>query len=264
MTKDNSFNYLNKVPKTLTLSASNYIKAYYNIHNFFLWVTLMATRLDETRKIAMKALYEEYSHDKIKNKEKIIELEYENLHDSPMLDTLRNNRQLFVEIILSRHIDNYLNYLSEVLSEIYIQKPETLRSSEKILSIDNILDHASIADLIKTVSEKKVESLSYKSFGDLYDFFYEKFKVDIFMFDKDIIIEAIETRNIAIHNRCIINERYCIRTDTDYKNIGQLRTLGVKELDDIIPKINASILELDKNIRKKLKVKGIRHSSKNG
>ena len=49
-----------------------------------------------------------------------------------MIDELKNNRQVLLEIVLVRHIENYLNYLSGLLFEVFRQRPETLKSSERV------------------------------------------------------------------------------------------------------------------------------------
>ena len=65
-----------------------------------------------------------------------------------------------------RHVENFLNYLSSLLNEIFIQRPEILKSSEKI-DLEIVLGHSSIEDLVQTIAERKVENLSYKSLIDL-------------------------------------------------------------------------------------------------
>ena len=49
-----------------------------------------------------------------------------------MIDELKNNRQVLLEIVLVRHIENYLNFLSGLLFEVFRQRPETLKSSERV------------------------------------------------------------------------------------------------------------------------------------
>jgi len=90
-----------------------------------------------------------------------------NTRRGPLKD-LADNRQFLMEVILVRHVENYLNYLSALLRAIFLARPEALRSSEKI-DLETVLKHESIEDLVRTVTERKVESLSYSSFSDLSD-----------------------------------------------------------------------------------------------
>ena len=160
--------------------------------------------------------------------------------------------------MLVRHVENYLNFLSSLLKVVFIARPEVLRSSEKI-DLETVFRHSSIDDLVKTVAERKVDSLSYASFGDLADYFTEKFHITL-VSDKDLqsVVEAIETRNISVHNRCIVNQRYLSRTGRKNLNLGEIRSLGIEDLEQIAVVLTQSAISVDKDARRSLGLKGVR------
>lgn len=173
-------------------------------------------------------------------------------------EQLAKHRQVFLEIILVRHVENYLSFLSSVLFEIFVQRPETLKSSEKV-ELDVILTHDSVESLVRSMAERKVESLSYKSFGDLNLYFQERFSIPLFD-DNELpaIIEAIETRNISVHNRCIINQRFLSRTNGHSSLLGHRKDLYIQHNDGLVPLLAKSVKSVDQSARKRLKLKGIR------
>ena len=81
---------------------------------------------------------------------------------------------------------------------------------------------------MRTLAERKVAGLSYASFADLSGFFFDKFHVTLFD-EKDVktIIEAIEVRNISVHNRCIINQRFVKRTGSAAEQLNKSYAVGI-------------------------------------
>lgn len=233
------------IPKTGTKAAENYFKSHISIMRFMNLIFFMASRMDDMSERAHQFLTK---HDLAPERE----------NKDPMKTELRNNRQFFLEVILVRHIENFLNYLSELLYEIFTQRPETLKSSEKV-ELSQVLKFKSIDEFVLSAAERKVENLSYSSFKDLTDFFLEKFNLVLFE-EKDMqkVTNAIETRNISVHNRCTINERYCIRTNEDLTKIGEMKELYIGDIDEINELLLKSVKDVDKQTKKKLNLKGIR------
>ena len=174
------------------------------------------------------------------------------------IEDLKKHRQFFLEVLLVRHVENYLNFLSSLLKVVFIARPEVLRSSEKI-DLETVFRHSSIDDLVKTVAERKVDSLSYASFGDLAEYFADKFHINLVgEKDRQTILEAIETRNISVHNRCIVNQRYLSRTARNELKVGEIRILGIADLEKIAVALTQSAISVDKGARKSLSLRGIR------
>jgi hypothetical protein len=178
------------------------------------------------------------------------------------VDELKKNRQFFIEIILVRHIENFLNYLSSLLFEIFTQRPETLRSSDRV-EVATVLRHESIESIVRELAERKVESLSYSSFGDLAQFFQDRFKLQVGSdSDIELLTEAIEVRNISVHNRCVINRRFVGRLALPETSIGSKRELFVGDLDKLVPLLAKMVKVLDKSVVHHLNLKGVLFSSK--
>lgn len=240
-------------PKVGTRAAQQFYKSWSTVKCFMEWVLIMTVKIDDTAKIARDTLIETAS-----SAEERRELQARWEGTGTMMDVLHANRQLFLEVVLVRHVENYLNYLSSLLFEIFTQRPETLRSSETV-EVATVLNHDTLDDLVRTLAEKKVGALSYSSFQDLADFFQQRFGLQLFD-EKDVptVVEAVETRNISVHNRCVINRRYCRRTGADSSRIGQIRSLLPTDVDRLCELCFESVKRLDKETRAKLKLRASR------
>jgi hypothetical protein len=170
-------------------------------------------------------------------------------------------QQFIMEVILVRLVENYLNYLSSLLYEIFIQKPETMKSGEKI-EISSVLSHDSFKSLIRTIAEKKISNLTYSSFKDLSTFFSEQFKLRICSdAATQNITLAIELRNISVHNRCKIDQRFIERTKYDPTKKGKVAIIDLELINNLVSIFVESVMTLDTNARNKLKLRGKRFSS---
>jgi hypothetical protein len=173
-------------------------------------------------------------------------------------DALRENRQLLLEIVLVRHVENFLNYLAALLYEIFTQRPETLRSSDRV-EVANVLRHESIESLVRDIAEGKVESLLYSSFQDVADFFQERFKISVADPAPFVaLLEAIETRNISVHNRCVMNRRFVTRLGLEEDAVGKRRDLYITHLDALVPLLATVVRVLDRRAASKLRLRGVR------
>ena len=247
-----------EVPQTGTIACQEFYRTFIRIDSFFHWVLFMASYLDN-RKEADDELYKVVDEIKMELPQKFDlgkkqEIEERRPKWKPMKDIVKENRQFFLETMLISHVNNYLNYLSSLLFEIFTQRQETLKSSEKI-DIETVLNCESIGDVVKVFAEKKVEELSFGSINELYDFFKHRFKLELFSDNlQQKVIEAVETRNISVHNRCIINRRYIKKTGCDPRLIGSRKQLMISELDEYIAIFLESVRAVDQDACQKFRI----------
>lgn len=241
------------LPRSGTRATVGFFASWAEINRFFHFVLDLVHVVENTSQIAHQALVET-EHDEEKRKQ--IQAEWNKRISA--VEKLRINRQFFMEVILVRHIENFLNYVAALLYDIFVTRPETLRSSDK-LEVASVLQHDSIESLILDVAERKVESLSYSSFGDLSQFFRERFHLILADGEQmKLLLEAIETRNISVHNRCVMNKRYISRLELGPENLGKKRALGIEYLDEVVPMLAELVRAIDKQARVKLKLRGFR------
>jgi hypothetical protein len=110
--------------------------------------------------------------------------------------------QLILQTMLCRNVDNFLTYLSQLLSLIFRTKPETLRSNEQI-KVDFALQYSTMDDLVDAIAEKKVTDLSYAGMRQLSDYLRDRLGLELFTDEPALerAIFLIEVRNLIVHNR---------------------------------------------------------------
>ena len=129
---------------------------------------------------------------------------------------LENYKQVLFRMVFCTEVDNYLAYLSDVMSLIFKTNPNTLKSGEQV-STEFILGFDSLEELVDALAEKRVDSLSYQGLDDLCNYFDERLGFKLFenIEYKSNAIRIIETRNLITHNRSVMN-RKAIRKFPDF------------------------------------------------
>lgn len=242
-----------KPPKIGTKASSEFFGSWEEINKLLQFIIHLASTVEHAQTTAHDVLVKTAKDEEERNRL----LSGWGKRRSPIQD-LKENRQILLEIILVRHIENFLNYLSTVLFEIFTSKPETLRTSDKV-EVSKVLQHTSIESLVLELAEEKVERLSYSSFYDLNDFFNERFNLEVAPLEKvEEISRFIETRNISVHNRCVINKRYIFKTGTPESDLGKKKLLVLDDIKKLSPLLAVVVKDLDSKTRKKFKIKGVR------
>ena len=109
-----------RVPRVGTSACRSYFESFQQINEFVTYVTGMAIQIEQVAERAHRALIET-ARDESK-KEQLLK-DWEERKGRGAVRELKKHRQLFMEVVLVRHIDNYLNYLSSVLMEILCSTP---------------------------------------------------------------------------------------------------------------------------------------------
>lgn len=150
-----------------------------------------------------------------------------------------------------KSVDNFQNYFKEILSEIVLSRPEILKSKETE-RLDYILSFNSREEMIKAIAEKKINSLFYLGINDIKKYFAEKLKVEIFKEREYEINLIVKQRNLAVHNRSLINKEYI----NEFPNEKDLLEGHYLKFDFVyVEKINhilySIVNEIDKTLSKK-------------
>lgn len=119
------------------------------------------------------------------------------------------HRPFVNQIMLSRAIESFDLYLTTILRDIFLARPEILKS-EGSIDIASIIEAGSYDDLIWLIAERKVHELSYKSLAELRKFVKSRTGIDLFQNDAafEMTILASEVRNLIAHNDCVVNDLF--------------------------------------------------------
>lgn len=152
---------------------------------------------------------------------------------------------LLLEMMISRAIDNFLTYISEMLGLLFKTRPETLRSGETV-RLDMVLKHATMEDLISDLTDRKVNELSYQGMRDL-SAYLEHLGFRLFTTTEDMerAIRLIELRNIIVHNRRIVNSLFLGRVSQSPCQLGERYRLDSLSVHSDIEFLARSAADID-------------------
>lgn len=224
------------------------------IVDYTLLVTQLVSRADDVVRIATKALYEhgidsdisaEAYEERIKN-------------GAGVMKVFRKHRNMFVQMIVCRCVDNYLCFVSDLLHAIFLARPESLKSSEQE-RLDFILQHQSFDELIAAIAEKRVHQLSYQGMDSIAAYFENRLGLTMFENDEErtAIIDLIQCRNLIVHNRGKVNALYVGKVASSKLTIGDVVDFDADELFMSIDRICAAGVHLEQAARTKFSLKAV-------
>jgi len=158
----------------------------------------------------------------------------------------------FSQMSFTRSIDNFVTYFKEILAEVVNKKPQILKSKDQE-RIDFILEYESMDDLLKAISEKKIEELFYKGISDIEKYFKDRLGIELFKDEetKNAINRLIKLRNLIVHNRGKFSKEFLHEfPDTNIAN-GLYCTLKYEEISEVNFVLHNYLVDLDIEITAK-------------
>lgn len=159
---------------------------------------------------------------------------------------------LLQELILTRAVDNFLCFLSDLLGLIYKAKPEMLLSSEQE-RLDFVLNFSDMDQLRRAIAEKKVERLSYLGLKELAHHFEKTMGFKLFENPNELERAAIivEMRNICVHARGIIGQVSVNRFPSLKEGLGKKLDLNDALIRDLRHFLEHCVFDIDSRASQK-------------
>jgi hypothetical protein len=165
---------------------------------------------------------------------------------------LKENGQAFLEMFVSRLVDNFQKYLVDVIREILRSKPAMLSTRQQTITLEELLKYERIEDLVHDVIERRVNSLSYEGFSELQRWCVERgIQIKVSASRQADVVELIATRNIIAHNRGLIDERYIRNVAWSKLKIGTCRVLYGEYLFEAFSLLGGIVYKTDTAARSK-------------
>jgi len=162
------------------------------------------------------------------------------------LQRLKAIDEFLAQTILSRGVDVFLTYLSELLEAIFQYRPEMLKESGEI-SVAEVLQHSTMEEFVKQLIERRVHSLSYKSLSDLDSHLLKTTGLQLFEDTptRDRMVMLVEIRNIIAHNYGVINKIFCSRVPGYASQLGDKIVLDRNETNETLGMMRQCVRNLD-------------------
>lgn len=127
----------------------------------------------------------------------------------PSLPTNNNEGKILIRILFSSCADNFETYLSDLLYEIYLAKPSTLKSSGQQVFVKEVLECVDIQEFITYIAKKKLSKLQR---GSVKGFIADNEQIAklnaINTADQAKIESILQIRHLYAHKNGIVDEKF--------------------------------------------------------
>jgi hypothetical protein len=156
-------------------------------------------------------------------------------------------------IIFSSVVDNFETYLSDLLYEIYLAVPMSLKSKETI-TIEEVLECSDMQEFVSYCAKKRIGKLQK---GSVKGFIKDNKQIDnLGVFDKSTIIrldEVLQIRHLYSHRNGIVDEKF-LQFHPDKYDINSLHKMSIDEICDVFIYLINIIEKVDEAARTKYKL----------
>lgn len=147
-------------------------------------------------------------------------------------------------ILFSSIVDNFETYLSDILFEIYLAKPETLKS-DQMVKVEDVLNCSDIQEFITFWAKQKIGKLQK---GSVKGFIGENKQIkDLSVFDKtteDTIEKVLQIRHLYSHRNGIVDDKFLKYFPVEYTN-GTEHQMTIDEILGTLDYLSEIIDKLD-------------------
>ena len=172
---------------------------------------------------------------------------------------LRQSSQELLEMFVSRAVDNFEVYLVAIIRLVLHKEPRILSDRKQELTLGQILKFDSIEALSREIIEGKLNALSYEGFGELEAWCTQR-SVPLLVphGQHDRVVELIALRNIIVHNRGRVDERYRAAVPSSSTKVGDKREIEVDDLFGAVALLDAVVATTDAAVAGKFRLSTVK------
>lgn len=168
---------------------------------------------------------------------------------------LRRSRQELLEMFVSREVDNFEVYLVAMVRLVLNKDPRIFSDSKPELTLGRILQFDSIQAFSRAVIEGKVNALSYEGFRALEAWCTQRsIPLVVPPGGHDRVVELVALRNIIVHNRGYVDERYRTAVPSSSTEVGLKRKIEVDDLFGAVALLRAIVEATDTGVTSKFRL----------
>lgn len=165
----------------------------------------------------------------------------------PVLSSIPTDKaegKILIRILFSSCADNFETYLSDLLYEIYLAKPDSLKSEEQV-TIKEVLDCSDIQEFINYYAKKKLSKLKR---GSVKAFLLENKQIDslkvIDKAEEQKIEKLLQIRHLYAHNNGRADEKF-IKYFPQYK-LNDLHEMPIDTVIEYLDYLSDIAAQIDK------------------
>ncbi|MGW1031632.1 hypothetical protein ACWD4Z_05500 [Streptomyces antibioticus] len=122
---------------------------------------------------------------------------------------IENTRPARLEMAQARSVDNFLTYISDILTQAIITRPDLLKTQEQV-TLEEVLSHSSLEEFVRWAAERRVNQLSFKGLPEIAEYVEKRLGMKLHSSDDDwtSLKESVAVRNLTVHRRGVVDERF--------------------------------------------------------
>lgn len=162
----------------------------------------------------------------------------------PSTPTSNSEGKVLTRILFSSFVDNFETYLSELLYEIFLARPETLKSKQQV-SVEEVLNCADLHEFVKYYAKKKLYKLQRGSVKGFIKDNKQISQLNILDETKQQEIEKVlQIRHLYSHRNGVIDEKFKQYFAGDF-SLNTEHQLSIKEICSILDSMAMIADQLD-------------------
>lgn len=164
---------------------------------------------------------------------------------SPAQPTINPEGKILTRILFSSCADNFESYLTDLLYEIYLANPETLKSSQQV-TIKEVLDCADMQEFVLFWAKKKLSKLQRGSVKGFVTDNPQIKNLDILApNEQDAIEKILQIRHLYAHRNGVVDEKF-LQFYPGQFNVNDEHQLSANEMIDYLSYLSGIVDKLDK------------------
>jgi hypothetical protein len=173
----------------------------------------------------------------------------------PATTALRQSSQELLEMFVSRIVDNFEVYLVALIRLVLHKEPRILSDRKQEITLGHILKFDSIEALSRDIIEGKLSALSYQGFAELEAWCTQR-SIPLLVphGQRERVVELIALRNIIVHNRGRVDERYRAAVPESSIALGGKRKLGADDLFGAVALLDSVVVTTDAAVSGKFRL----------
>ncbi|MFD9954303.1 hypothetical protein [[Kitasatospora] papulosa] len=194
---------LGAVPEIATVAAWEFYKS----HHFQMRYMTSANMVFEDFESLLERLGAAFAEIAPEGPEKLFPYWYQ--RRAIFSDSLVKNLPMVAEYGMTRCVENFLSYVSDVLSEALVCRPGLLKSQEQV-TYEEVLAHGSIEEFAAWAAERRISQLSFKGLDEIAGYIEKRLGLRIHENDRHwkMLKRGVAIRNLVVHRRGIVDERF--------------------------------------------------------
>lgn len=151
--------------------------------------------------------------------------------ESTNIPTKMQEGKILSRILFSSVVDNFETYLSDLLYEIFLANPQTLKSQQTV-TIEEVLNCSDLQEFVKYWAKQKIGKLQK---GSVRGFIRDTKQIrDLQILDTEEqaeIEKTLQIRHLYAHRNGIIDEKFLQFFTTEYQ-VGKEHQMAIEEIFD--------------------------------